>query len=166
MPLADTAVLNTTSSLSVWFKTTQVGSTIGWSSPSIIGSEHIGDANDIQWGTINSKGQIGLGLGNDPTGVYSTAAVNDGNWHDLTITRTVNTDGTSLVSVYVDGALSNSATLAAQAQITGGVPFDELAGFGYTNALVRHPDHGSGRHLRRRLLQGRRSTTRASTATR
>ena len=108
VPLADTAVLNTTSSLSVWFKTTQVGSNIGWSSPSIIGTEHQGDANDIQWGTINSAGKIGLGLGNDVNGVYSASAVNDGNWHDLRITRTVNADGTSAVSLYVDGALSSS----------------------------------------------------------
>jgi ribosomal protein L24E len=134
VPLADTAALTGTSTLSVWFKTTQVGSTIGWSSPSIIGAEHQGDANDIQWGTINNKGQIGLGLGNDPTGVYSVAAVNDGNWHDMTITRTVNADGSSLVSVYIDGALSNSATLAAQSPATTGIPFNELAGFGYTNA--------------------------------
>ncbi|MCK9689636.1 Ig-like domain-containing protein [Scleromatobacter humisilvae] len=134
VPLADTAPLTSTGSLSVWFNTTQVGSTIGWSSPSIIGSEHQGDANDIQWGTINNRGQIGLGLGNDPTGVYSTQAVNDGAWHELTITRTVNSDGTSAVSVYIDGVLSNSATLAAQSQIPGGIPANYLAGFGYTNA--------------------------------
>ncbi len=133
VPLADTAVLDTTSTLSVWFQTTQVGSTIGWSSPSIIGSEHQGDANDIQWGAINNLGEIGLGLGNDPTGVYSTAAVNDGKWHDLTITRTVNADGSSLVSVYVDGVLSNSATLAAQSPASNGIPTNFLAGFGYTN---------------------------------
>ena len=134
VPLADTAALNTTSSLSVWFKTTQVGSTIGWSSPSIIGTEHAGDANDIQWGSINSSGKIGLGLGNDPNGVYSATAVNDGNWHDLTITRTVNANGSSVVSVYIDGALSNSATLAAQSPATNGIPTNYLAGFGYTNA--------------------------------
>ncbi|MFL6700521.1 MAG: beta strand repeat-containing protein [Vitreoscilla sp.] len=133
VPLADTAPLVATSSLSVWFNTTQVGSTIGWSSPSIIGAEHQGDANDIQWGTINNKGQIGLGLGNDPTGVYSTQAVNDGNWHDLTITRSVAADGSSSVSVYIDGVLSNSATLAAQSPVTSGIPTNELAGWGYTN---------------------------------
>ena len=133
VPLADTAALSSTSTLSVWFKTTQVGSTIGWSSPSIIGSEHAGDGNDIQWGSINSTGHIGLGLGNDANGVYSATAVNDGNWHDLTITRTVNANGTSAVSVYIDGALSSSATLAAQSPATNGIPTNELAGFGYTN---------------------------------
>ncbi|MEP6503941.1 MAG: tandem-95 repeat protein, partial [Betaproteobacteria bacterium] len=132
---AETAPLNATGTLSVWFKTTQTGSTAGWSSPSIIGSEHQGDANDIQWGVINSTGHIGLGLGNDANGVYSAAAVNDGNWHSLVITRQLDTtNGSSVVSVYIDGVLSNSATLAAQAAATSGIPTNKLTGFGMTNS--------------------------------
>jgi large repetitive protein len=65
--------------------------------------------------------------------VYSAAAVNDGNWHDLTITRTVNANGSSTVSIYVDGALSNSGTIAADASIPTGIVTNHLTGFGYTN---------------------------------
>ncbi|MFL6630069.1 MAG: beta strand repeat-containing protein, partial [Vitreoscilla sp.] len=132
VPAGDTAALTGTSSLSVWFKTTQTGTTIGWSSPSIIGSESAGDGNDIQWGTLNNTGRIGLDVGNS-TGVYSAAAVNDGNWHDLTITRTVNANGSSTVSIYVDGALSNSGNIAADASIPTGIVTNHLTGFGYTN---------------------------------
>jgi large repetitive protein len=141
VPTGDTSALTGTSSLSVWFQTTQTGSGIGWSSPSIIGSESAGDGNDIQWGTINASGHIGFGLGNVPS-VYSTQAVNDGAWHDLTITRTVNANGTSQVSIYIDGALSTSATVAADATIPNGMPADKLVGFGYTNGWS--PSTGDG----------------------
>ncbi|HEY9025053.1 MAG TPA: tandem-95 repeat protein, partial [Burkholderiaceae bacterium] len=132
LPTAATDALVGTSTLSVWFNTTQTGTSIGWSSPSIIGTESAGDGNDIQWGALNSSGQIGFGLGNLPT-LYSTQAVNDGTWHDLTITRTVNANGTSVVSIYIDGALSSSGTFAADPGATSGMPSNKLVGFGFTN---------------------------------
>ncbi|MDE2078754.1 MAG: VCBS domain-containing protein, partial [Burkholderiales bacterium] len=64
-----------TATMTFWLKTTMTGTSNGggnsWDLASIIGSEQNGGGNDIQWGTINSSGQIGFGLGNVP-GVYST----------------------------------------------------------------------------------------------
>jgi len=74
--------------------------------------------------------------------VYSAAAVNDGNWHDLTITRTVNANGSSAVSIYIDGVLSSSGTIAADASIPTGIVTNQLAGFGYTNGWS--PSTGDG----------------------
>ncbi|WP_369959742.1 retention module-containing protein [Pseudomonas benzenivorans] len=92
-----------TATLTFWIKTTQVGGVNGagnsWDLPSVIGSEQVGGGNDIQWGAINNQGKIGFGLGNVP-GVYSTSAINNGNWHHVAITRNA---VTKLVEVYVNG---------------------------------------------------------------
>jgi len=81
---------------------------------------------------LTNPGQIGFGLGNLPT-LYSTQAVNDGAWHDLTITRTVNANGTSVVSIYIDGSLSTSGSFAADSGAPTGIPSNKLVGFGFTN---------------------------------
>ena len=94
-----------TSSLAFWVNTTQLGGANGagnsWNLPTVLGSEHSGGGNDIQWGAINNTGKIGFGIGN-VGGVYSTTTVSDGNWHHVTITRDA---GSKLVQIYVDGNL-------------------------------------------------------------
>ncbi|MFZ2318493.1 MAG: VCBS domain-containing protein, partial [Pseudomonas sp.] len=100
-----TQALLGTSSLAFWVNTTQLGGANGtgnsWNLPTVLGSEHSGGGNDIQWGAINNTGKIGFGIGN-VGGVYSTTTVSDGNWHHVTITRDA---GSKLVQIYVDGNL-------------------------------------------------------------
>ncbi len=93
--------------LSFWIKTTQVGSNIGWDSPSVIGTENNGGIADIQWGSINAAGQIGLGM-RDDTGVMSTTSINDGVWHQVVVTHDFATGATL---IFVDGVQEASGTL-------------------------------------------------------
>ncbi|MGY4531322.1 VCBS repeat-containing protein [Pseudomonas sp. TE3786] len=100
-----TNVLLGAATLTFWINTAQAGGSDGkgnsWNNPSIIGSEQVSGGNDIQWGAINSSGQIGFGLGN-VNGVYSITAINDSQWHNIAISRDASS---GLVSVYVDGKL-------------------------------------------------------------
>jgi Ca2+-binding RTX toxin-like protein len=93
-------------SLSFWIKTTQVGSNIGWDSPSVIGTENNGGIADIQWGSINAAGQIGLGM-RDDAGVMSTKAINDGVWHQVVVTHDFATGATL---IFVDGVQDAAGT--------------------------------------------------------
>ncbi|WP_324731459.1 Calx-beta domain-containing protein [Pseudomonas paeninsulae] len=92
-----------TATLTFWVKTTQAGGVSGagnsWDLPTVIGSEHNGGGNDIQWGAINNQGKIGFGVGN-VAGVYSTSTINDGNWQHVAITRNA---VSKLVEIYVNG---------------------------------------------------------------
>src|SRR5262249_10305288 len=89
--------LGATSSLDVWVKTTQTGNNTHSSAPAITGVEQSSGTNDINWGTLNASGQIGIFVGD--SGVYTTGAINDGQWHNIGITRS-STSG--LVQIYVD----------------------------------------------------------------
>jgi len=96
-------ILGGTSTLDVWIKTTQVGANLHWQAPAITGAE-VGGANDINWGTLDSTGRIGVNVG-DGGGVYSTNPVNDGKWHNIALTR----DATSgQIQIYVDAVLSGA----------------------------------------------------------
>ncbi len=99
-------ILGGTSSLDAWIKTTQTGNNTHWQAPAITGVEQAGAGNDINWGTLNAAGDIGIYVG-DSGGVYSTMPVNDGNWHNIAITRNA---ATGVVQLYVDGALNGSGT--------------------------------------------------------
>ena len=99
-------ILGSTSSLDVWVKTTQAGNNTHWQAPAITGVEQTAAGNDINWGTLNASGDIGIYVG-DSGGVYSTMPLNDGQWHNIAITRNA---ATGLVQLYVDGALNGSGT--------------------------------------------------------
>ncbi|HET6252039.1 MAG TPA: LamG-like jellyroll fold domain-containing protein [Tepidisphaeraceae bacterium] len=99
-------ILGATSSLDAWIKTTQAGNNTHYQAPAITGVEQAGAGNDINWGTPNAAGDIGIYVG-DAGGVYSTAPINDGKWHNVAMTR----DSVSgLVQLYVDGVLQGSGT--------------------------------------------------------
>ena len=93
--------------LSFWINTTQVGSTIGWDSPSVIGMENNGAVADIQWGWIDANGKIGFGMG-DNTGLMSTNVVSDGTWHQVTISHDFTSGKTYL---WVDGVNNVNGTV-------------------------------------------------------
>jgi Concanavalin A-like lectin/glucanases superfamily/Fibronectin type III domain len=102
-------ILGGTSSLDAWFKTTQAapsGSTNHWQDPAITGVEQASGSNDINWGTLNTTGHIGLYVG-DAGGVYSTNAVNNGQWHNIAMTRDATT---GQVQLYIDGVLNGTGT--------------------------------------------------------
>ncbi len=100
-------ILGSTSSLLFWINTTQTGNDIHWMAPAVTGVEQTGDANDINWGYLDSEGHIGVAVG-DSGSVLSVNPVNDGQWHHIALTRDA-IAGT--VNVYVDGALSATGTL-------------------------------------------------------
>lgn len=101
-----TPVLGSTATLDAWFKTTQVGNNTHWQAPAITGVEQAGGGNDINWGTLDASGHIGLFVG-DSGGVYSTSVVNDGQWHNVAMTRDATTGN---VQIYIDGTLQGSGT--------------------------------------------------------
>ena len=105
-------LLGSTSTLDVWVKTTQVGNQTHWMAPAITGSEQSGGAYDINWGTIDATGRIGLYVG-DSGGVYSTNPINDGQWHNIAMTRDAST---GIIQIYVDGVLNGTGTSATGAE--------------------------------------------------
>jgi hypothetical protein len=99
-------ILGATSSLDVWVKTTQVGNATHWMAPAITGVEQSGAGNDINWGTLDASGHIGIYVG-DSGGIFSTNPVNDGQWHNVAMTRNATT---GQVQLYVDGVLNGTGT--------------------------------------------------------
>jgi hypothetical protein len=101
--------LGTTSTLAAWIKTTQTGSSTHSAAPAITGVDQAATTSDINWGTLNATGRIGIYVG-ESGGVYSNNPINDGQWHHVAITRNATT---GQVQLYVDGVLNGSATLDA-----------------------------------------------------
>jgi hypothetical protein len=108
--------------LAFWINTTQRGSSNGYSSPSVIGNSASGN-NDIQWGWLNSSGQIGIARGSANTSVSDTV-VADGTWHQVTIGYDFDAE---VAKIYVDGVLEYSGDLLADSVVT------QLAGLGVTS---------------------------------
>ncbi|MDB5301190.1 MAG: repeat-containing protein, partial [Phycisphaerales bacterium] len=101
-------ILGSTSSLTAWIKTTQIGNSDGstWQDPAITGVEQNGGGNDIRWGFLDTTGHIGIAPGDGAT-ARSTSPINDGQWHHVAFTRDA---VTGVIKVYVDGVLSATAT--------------------------------------------------------
>ncbi|MDB5292692.1 MAG: coagulation factor 5/8 type domain protein, partial [Phycisphaerales bacterium] len=101
-------ILGSTSSLTAWIKTTEVGLSDGstWQDPAITGVEQNGGGNDIRWGFLDTTGHIGIAPGDGAT-ARSANPINDGQWHHVAFTRDA---VTGIIKVYVDGVLSATAT--------------------------------------------------------
>ncbi len=99
-------ILGGTASLAFWIRTTQAGSNTAWEAPGVTGVEESGGGNDVFWGFLRGNGRIAIQKGN---GAYaeSAAAVNNGNWQHVVLTRNTTTGA---VQVYLNGSLSGSAT--------------------------------------------------------
>ncbi|RIX82306.1 Ig-like domain-containing protein [Acidovorax cavernicola] len=97
-------VLGGTASLSFYMKTTQAGGANSWTAPGIFGRDQSGGADDVFWGWLDTAGRIKLSVAND-AGTASTAAVNDGNWHHVVLTRDA---ASGAQAVYVDGVKTTS----------------------------------------------------------
>ncbi len=99
--------LNATASLAFWIRTTQTGNDTAWQAPGVTGVEQSGGGDDIFWGFLDSTGHIGVQKG-DGTSVKSAAAINNGLWRHVVLTRD---STTGAARIYVDGALSASGTV-------------------------------------------------------
>jgi hypothetical protein len=121
--------LGGTSTFSAWVKTTQTGSNNHQQAPALTGVDQLGSTGDINWGTLNAAGDIGIYVG-DTGGIYSTTPVNDGQWHNVTITRDA---VTGVVQLYVDGTLNNTGSFdigykAAQFYLIGALTVRNSSG--------------------------------------
>jgi hypothetical protein len=124
------APLGTTSTLAAWVKTTQTGSNNHSQAPAITGVDQLGTTSDINWGTLNASGQIGVYVG-DSGGLYSASPINDGQWHHVAMTRDA---ATGQVQLYIDGILNGSSALdagtkAAQFYLIGALTNRTNAGY-------------------------------------
>lgn len=97
------ATLGGTASLSLWLRTAQTGAPSAATAPGIAG---VAGPGGTQWGWLDDTGRVGLAVDNQPV-ARSTHPINDGRWHHVVLTRDSATGGGQ---VYVDGALSDSAT--------------------------------------------------------
>jgi fibronectin type 3 domain-containing protein len=122
--------LGTTSTLTAWVKTTQTGSNTHSQAPAITGVDQAGTSSDINWGTLNATGRIGIFVG-DTGGIYSTNPINDGQWHNVAMTRDATT---GIVQLYVDGVFNASGTFdvgtkAAQFYLIGALTDRNSSGY-------------------------------------
>jgi len=102
-------LLNGSTSLAFWIKTTQTGNNTSWLAPGVAGREVVGNTDDIFWGWLDATGHIGLGTG-DLYGAKSVTSVNDGIWHHIVLTRNASNGA---YTVYVDGVQERAGTLAS-----------------------------------------------------
>jgi hypothetical protein len=104
-------ILGKTSSLLFWINIPvgELGNNTHYLAPAVTGVDEINGHNDINWGYLDGSGHIGIAVGDDGT-LVSANAINDGNWHHIALTRD---SSTGQVSIYVDGALSSSATFTS-----------------------------------------------------
>ncbi|MGJ7614340.1 MULTISPECIES: RICIN domain-containing protein [unclassified Variovorax] len=100
-------VLGGTASLSFYMKTTQAGAANSWTAPGLFGRDQVSGTDDVFWGWLDTGGRIKLSVGNE-AGATSAAAVNDGAWHHVVLTRDA---ASGAQAVYVDGAKTSSAGL-------------------------------------------------------
>ncbi|MCX6855613.1 MAG: tandem-95 repeat protein [Verrucomicrobia bacterium] len=100
------ATLGGSATLSLWLRTTQVGTASSATAPGITG---LAGANRVQWAWLDDAGRVALSV-DDALVVRSATAVNDGQWHHVLITRNAMSGAGQL---YIDGVLSASGTGAA-----------------------------------------------------
>lgn len=101
-------ILGGSASLSFYMKTTQVGTNTPWTAPGIFGRDQAGGSNDVFWGWIDAAGRLNLSVGdaaaNNP-GTKSQAAVNNGAWRHVVMTRDA---ASGVQAMYVDGVKTTS----------------------------------------------------------
>jgi hypothetical protein len=91
--------------IAFWVKTTATGGSGQWyDGKGLVDGEMPGPVNDF--GVTLVGNNAAFGVGNPDTTIYSTSAINDGNWHHVTATRNA---GTGEMDLYVDGNLQASA---------------------------------------------------------
>jgi hypothetical protein len=97
-------VLGATCSVSFWSKTDSKGYTSTTDLNGIVGIND-GAAMDVKYGYFNGSGQLAASVGDGAT--VTSAAINDGNWHHVVITRD---STTGVINLYIDGGAPITAT--------------------------------------------------------
>lgn len=96
--------LGSTSTLSFWLRTNQIGDATDWRAPGITGMSGTNPSQDLFYGYIKDSGHIGSSAGGGSQ-VESNFIVNDNTWRHITVSR----DETSgEFSYYVNGVLNGS----------------------------------------------------------
>jgi len=96
--------LNHRSTLTYWYRSASAGDDQSLNESGLFGYlDNSTSSNNIEWGSINQSGHIGIGKGNGPIARSSTV-VADGTWHFIALTRA---PSTGLLQVYVDGLLES-----------------------------------------------------------
>jgi hypothetical protein len=126
------STLGSTSTLDVWVKTTQTGSNTHGQAPAITGVDQASGTSDIDWGTLNASGRIGIYVG-DTGGVYSLNPVNDNLWHNIAMTRDATT---GIVQLYVDGVLNGAAGFEAGSKLSPFFLIGALSNLNSSNAFT------------------------------
>jgi len=98
-------ILNGTSSLSFWIRTTQTGNNVAYTAPGITGTEQNSGVDDIFWGWLDASGNIGISAGDNVNNSKSTTAINDGIFHHIVLSRNASTGA---IKIYIDGSLNKS----------------------------------------------------------
>ncbi|MFC4232298.1 LamG-like jellyroll fold domain-containing protein, partial [Parasediminibacterium paludis] len=90
-----------------WMKTTQIGnnSSMWYGGMGIVDAEYPGVTNDFGVSLVGNK--IAFGVGNPDYTIFSTSAVNTGNWVHVAATRN---KSTGLMQLYINGVLESSYT--------------------------------------------------------
>lgn len=104
--------LGGTATVSFRIKTTQTGSGNPWQAPGIFGRDQEGGANDVFWGWIDGQGHLNLSVGDKNAtnpGTRSQAPINDGQWHEVALTRDASTGAQAM---YVDMVKTSSISTA------------------------------------------------------
>lgn len=129
---ADLTALEGTSTLSFWIKTEPgyVGFSERWQRPGVIGIEHAGDFDDIQFGVIDDNGRIGLTWGADE--IHSTNPINDGNYQHVAITVD---HSTNAISLFINGTLDDSLNATGQPLYDS---FTSIGRIEYTASWLNH----------------------------
>ena len=126
-------IIGNNSTFSCWMRTTQAGAGTSWQSPGITGIERSGSVDDIFFGSIDTSGNIGVGVGDDARAT-SGFVVNNNAWRHISITRS---NGGQVV-FYVNGVQTNTGT-SRTLEIAAGVSFDRIgaivAGQNYNGQL-------------------------------
>lgn len=103
--------LGGTASVAFYMKTAQSGSPNPWTAPGIFGRDQAAGTDDVFWGWIDNSGRLNLSVGNvavNNPGTRSGAAVNDGNWHHVVMTRDA---ASGVQTMYIDGVKTTSTGL-------------------------------------------------------
>ena len=126
-------IIGNNSTFSCWMRTTQTGAGTSWQSPGITGIERSGSVDDIFFGSIDTAGNIGVGVGDDAR-AQSGFVVNNNAWRHISITRSTG----GQVVFYVNGVQTNNGT-SRTGEIAAGVSFDIIgaivAGQNYNGQL-------------------------------
>lgn len=127
------ASLGGTASFSFWLRTTQVGAASVAQAPGVAGA--VG-ADGVQWGWLDEAGRLALSVDN-AVAVRTVAAVADGEWHHVVLTRD---SATGECRAYVDAVLSAAATGLAGARTAAFTSLGRLEGGSGPNAFTGRLD--------------------------